>query len=304
MIDIVIVNWNGGGFIVDCINSINASGSQIIAKIIVVDNNSSDGSECKVENLPNVHLVRLKDNYGFSRACNIGATKSNSKYLLFLNPDTIVYPKTLKRVLLFMNDKKNSNIAICGVQQRNRDGYISRHSARCPSLSSLFHTTVGLSVIFPKLGYIMKEWNHINSRKVDHVIGSFYFIRRSVFNELQGFDERFFMYLEDLDLSCRAKKIGWSSMYLSDVYIEHFCGGSSQQVKSYRLFYSLRSRLIYVEKHFGKLGFFIILMGIFSVEFLLRLIKALLSLSFTSFREILMGYGRLAKWIFKSQNND
>ena len=91
MIDIVIVNWNGGGFIVDCINSINASGSQIIAKIIVVDNNSSDGSECKVENLPNVHLVRLKDNYGFSRACNIGATKSNSKYLLFLNPDTIVY---------------------------------------------------------------------------------------------------------------------------------------------------------------------------------------------------------------------
>ncbi len=298
MVDIVIVNWNGGSFIRDCINSINYNNDQVVEKIIVVDNNSNDGSECEVEDLPNVHLIRLEDNYGFSRACNIGATKSDSEYLLFLNPDTIVYPGTLKRVFLFMEAKENSNIAICGVQQRNRDGCISRHSNRCPSLSALFYKTIGLSAIFPKLDYVMREWNHIDSRKVDHVIGSFYFIRRDVFNELQGFDERFFMYLEDLDLSCRAKKIGWSSMYLSDVYIEHFCGGSSQQVKSHRLFYSLRSRLLYVEKHFGKLGFFIILMGVFTVEFSLRLIKALLSFSLTSFREILMGYGRLTKWIF------
>ena len=92
-------------------------------------------------------------------------------------------------------------------------------------------------------------------------------------------------------------------MYLSDVYIKHFCGGSSQQVKSHRLFYSLRSRLLYVEKHFGKLGFFMILIGVFTVELLLRLIKASLSFSLTSFREILMGYVRLAKWVFKFQNN-
>jgi len=299
MVDIVIVNWNGGSFIRDCINSINYNNDQVVERIIVVDNNSNDGSECGVEDLPNVHLIRLEDNYGFSRACNIGATKSDSEYILFLNPDTIVYPGTLKRVFLFMDAKENSNIAICGVQQRNRDGNISRHSSRCPSLSSFFYVTMGLSAIFPELGHVMKEWSHVDSRKVDHVIGSFYFIRRNVFNELKGFDERFFMYLEDLDLSCRVKKIGWESMYLSDVSIKHFCGGSSQRVKSHRLFYSLRSRLLYVEKHFGKIGFYTILVGVFTVELLLRLIKASPSFSLTPFREILMGYVRLAKWVFK-----
>jgi|APSaa5957512622_1039677.scaffolds.fasta_scaffold30830_2 GT2 family glycosyltransferase len=301
MIDIVIVNWNGGGFIKDCIDSINYNSDRVVGKIIIVDNNSSDGSEYEVENLPNVHLIRLEDNYGFSRACNIGATKSDNKYLLFLNPDTIVYPGTLKRVFLFMEAKKNSNIAICGIQQRDRDGCISRHSNRCPSLSSFFYKTIGLSLIFHKLGHVMKEWSHTDSRKVDHIIGSFYFIRRNIFNELQGFDERFFMYLEDLDLSCRVKKIGLSSMYLSDVYIEHFCGGSSQQVKSHRLFYSLRSRLLYIEKYFGRLGFFMILSGVLTIELLLRLIKALFSFSLASVREVLLGYGKLVKWIFKSQ---
>ena len=301
MIDVIIVNWNTGNLIRDCINSINRNDSQATGKIIVVDNNSSDGSDFNVETLPNVLLVKLEGNYGFAKACNIGATKSDSKYLLFLNPDTVVYPNTLEKVYFFMESEAGSDVAICGVQQRDRDGNILRHSSRCPSLLSFFMMTIGLSKIFPKLGHIMQECMHNKSRKVDHVIGAFYFIRRNVFDELNGFDERFFMYLEDLDLSCRVKKIGLSSMYLSDVYIEHFCGGSSQQVKSHRLFYSLRSRLLYIEKYFGRLGFFMILSGVLTIELLLRLIKALFSFSLASVREVLLGYGKLVKWIFKSQ---
>lgn len=304
MVDIVIVNWNGGDFIRDCLDSINQNNDRVVSKIIVVDNNSTDGSDSYIEKLPNVHLIRLDDNFGFAKACNIGAAKSNSKYILFLNPDTVVHSGTLARASSFMDAKENSNIAICGVQQKTSDGKISRHSNRCPSLSSFFYMSIGLSRIFPRLGHVMTEWNHTDSRKVEHVIGSFYFIRRQVFQKLNGFDEQFFMYLEDLDLSCRVKECGYESMYLSDVSIEHFCGGSSRKVKSHRLYYSFRSRLIYIKKHFGMAGFYIISTSVFSIEFVLRTFKALLHFSWKSFIEVLRGYTLLIKWFFKPHNND
>ena len=304
MIDIVIVNWNSGNFIKDCISSINNYSNGLIKQIIVIDNNSTDYSDISIKGMPNVNLIKLESNYGFAKACNIGSSYSKSKYILFLNPDTIINPGVFERVFKFMEDEHNSDIGICGVQQINNEGAVSKHSNNFPTIFSFLYVTVGLATIFPKLGHEMNYWNHMDSRQVDHVIGSFYFIRRKVFKKAKGFDERFFVYLEDLDLSYRVKKMGWKSMYLSDVNIKHYCGGSSRNAKSNRLFYSIRSRLLYVEKHFGKSSFFIILLATFTFELSLRLIKALASFSLTIFREILMSYLSLAKWFFKSQNSD
>jgi len=301
MIDIVIVNWNAGKYIHSCIESIHKNSDGLINQIIVVDNNSSDSSDAAIENMSKVRLIKLQKNLGFAKACNIGATYAKSNYLLFLNPDTIIYPGVFVRVYSFMVNEDNAQIAICGVQQINREGEVSRHCCRKPTKCSFIYLTIGFSIIFPKLGHLMQDWNHSDSRQVDHVIGSFYFIRRKIFEGLQGFDERFFVYLEDLDLSIRVKKLGWKIMYLSDVSIKHFCGGSSQQIKSRRLFYSLRSRLLYVEKHYGIFFYLMILFAIFSIELILRLTQSLVRLSFMSCMEILKSYWYLAIWVVRTK---
>ena len=99
----------------------------------------------------------------------------------------------------------------------------------------------------------MSEWDHATNRDVDQVIGAFFLIRRTVFEALNGFDERFFVYFEEVDVSYRARQAGWRSVYLATARAFHAGGGTSQQVKAARLFYSLRSRLLYGFKHFSRL---------------------------------------------------
>jgi GT2 family glycosyltransferase len=301
MIDIVIVNWNSGNFIKDCISSINNYSNGLIKQIIVIDNNSTDYSDISIKGMPNVNLIKLESNYGFAKACNIGSSYSKSKYILFLNPDTTVYSGVFERVFAFMEDKNNIRTGICGVQQINKNKDISRHSNTFPTIFSYVFMITGLSNVFPRLGHVMKYWDHKESRKVDHVIGSFYFIRSAVFEMANGFDERFFMYLEDLDLSYRVKELGWDSMYLSDVKIMHYAGGSSKRVKAKRLFYSMQSRLLYVEKYFGKKSYFLVLMLIFSFGFLIRLFQALIKISPNLLKETVSGFYQLGIWIMSKK---
>jgi hypothetical protein len=110
---------------------------------------------------------------------------------------------------------------------------------------------VGIDRLVPSSGYVMSDWAHDETRLVDHVIGAFYLIRRDVFERLGGFDERFFVYLEDLDLSQRVRAAGGKCMYAADAIAHHVGGGTTQSIKSTRLFYSVRSRLQFSSKHFG-----------------------------------------------------
>lgn len=250
MLNIIIVNWNAGPHLKNCVDSITKFGGGHVEKIIVVDNGSVDGSETSVEACPNVTLIRTGENLGFGKACNLGAERATSDYLLFLNPDAALFEGTLTTVVNFMYEPANQGVGICGVQLIEENGQISRSCARFPSASGLLVHAVGLDRIFPILGHLMAEWDHLNDRQVDHVIGAFFFVRRSLFEQLHGFDERFFVYLEDLDFSYRAHQAGWHSFYLTDVQAFHSGGGTSRQVKAHRLFYSLRSRLFYGFKHF------------------------------------------------------
>ena len=240
---IVVVNWNSGLHLRDCIDSISQHGSRSVEQVIVVDNGSVDGSDVSVEKMPNVTLVRAGANLGFGKACNLGAQKVKSEYLLFLNPDAALYADTLPKALAFMRDPVNAKVGICGVQLRDETGHISRSCARFPSALGFVAHAIGLDRFFPRLGHFMAEWDHAQTRQVDHVIGAFFLVRRDLFDALHGFDERFFVYLEDLDFSHRAHQTGWLSVYLADAQAFHVGGGTSNQVKARRLFYSLRSRL-------------------------------------------------------------
>ncbi|EMR11901.1 glycosyl transferase family protein [Methylophaga lonarensis MPL] len=251
---IVIVNWNAGHQLADCVHSILAHGDDLVSKIIVVDNGSVDGSLEKIHGLPGVVVIRTGKNLGFAAACNIGATEADSTYLLFLNPDTRLQERSLSVPLAFMDRAENAGVGICGIQLVDEQGEVSRSCARFPTLGRLSAPAIGLDKLpgLDGIGMHMLEWDHQHSRQVDHVIGAFYLIRKAVFEACEGFDERFFVYLEDLDLSFRAKQAGWDSWYLTEARAFHAGGGTSRQVKAKRLFYSLSSRLLYGFKHFSR----------------------------------------------------
>lgn len=299
MIDIVIVNWNSGALINSCIESIHKHQDGVIKKIIVVDNGSTDGSDSSLENFPLVTLVRAKYNLGFAKACNLGAQHTTNEFILFLNPDTVIYRNTFRKVLNFMSEPSQQTFGICGIQLIDKEKKVLRHCSRIPKPNSFIFHALGIDRVFPKLGYVMDEWDHLATQEVDHVIGAFYFVRRFVFEKLNGFDERFFVYLEDIDFSTRAQEIGWGCIYYSDVRAHHLCGGSSRKIKSKRLFYSVRSRLLYSLKHFTLFNSAKIFIVTILIEPLTRAIWAARLMSFESLRESIMAYGHLLNWIYK-----
>lgn len=144
--------------------------------------------------------------------------------------------------------------------------------------------------MFLLLSTHMSEWDHAKTCEVDHVIGAFYLIRSSLFQLLGGFDRRFFVYLEDLDLSLRAHQAGWQSVYLANAQAFHAGGGTSRQVKAHRIFYSLRSRLLYGFKHFSSINAWILFLVTLGLEPFARLIFALAKGNFQDAKYTVKGY--------------
>jgi len=254
-IDIIIVNWNAGEQLHACLQSIKSASTSgfRVDRVVVVDNGSNDGSLIGIESLSlPIKIIRNSINRGFGAACNQGAEDCESQYVLFLNPVTILYESSLVVPLTFMNDEANKNVGICGIQLVDENRHITRTCARFPNFARFAAQSIGISKIpgFTGSAVHMADWDHSSNNSVDHVIGAFYLIRRSVFETLKGFDERFFVYLEDIDLSYRANELGWQVMYLTGAQAFHAGGGTSRAVLARRLFYSLRSRLLFGFKHF------------------------------------------------------
>jgi hypothetical protein len=143
----------------------------------------------------------------------------------------------------------------------------------------------------------MTTWDHRESRAVDHVMGAFYLIRRRLFESLKGFDERFFVYLEDLDLSYRAYQAGWHSFYLAEIKAYHKGGGTSEQIKSVRLFYSLRSRILYGFKHFRRWTASGLMLGTLFLEPLIRSSWSLARFTLRELSETMQAYWMLWRGI-------
>ena len=297
LVDIVIVNWNAGLLLRQCLESIVIDRDGfVLDRVIVVDNASSDGSLDGLEkiSLP-LTLIRNPENKGFAAACNQGAQGSRADYLLFLNPDTRLFADSLSVPLAFMEAPPNKTVGICGIQLLDDSGNVSRSCARFPTPAMFYSRILGLARLFP--GYFsdhfMAEWGHDENREVDHVIGAFYMVRRRLFEQLGGFDERFFVYLEDIDFSYRAKKSGWKSYYLAETQAYHKGGGTSEQIKAKRLFYSLRSRIRYGYKHFSRSQATMLLLATLLLEPLTRLALNALQGSYKDARETISGYRML-----------
>jgi hypothetical protein len=297
-LDVVIVNWNAGDQLRDCLESIETTRRDgfRLNSVVVVDNASTDGSaDCLDDiDLPLV-VIRNDQNRGFAAACNQGAKDSKAEYLLFLNPDTRLFEDSLIKPLAFMEQPENYKIGITGIQLVNENGQISRNCARFLTPSILFSKMFGLNMLFPRYfpSYFMNEWGHGETREVDHVMGAFFMIRRKLFETMGGFDERFFVYLEDLDLSYRANNAGWKTVYLADAQAYHKGGGTSEQVKATRMSYSLRSRILYGYKHFGWFPATLLMAGTLFLEPFSRLALAIGRGSGREAKETFKGYAML-----------
>lgn len=304
MIDIVIVNWNAGAQLQDCIESVRNFHDGLLGKCIVVDNGSTDGSTDFLLNAHDVDLVLTGQNLGFAKACNLGAARGSADMVLFLNPDARLLPHSLTGAQSFLQDPENESVGIVGVQLIGEDGAVQRTCARTPTPFRILSKSLGLTAIFKSTDFQMGEWAHTETRKVDQVIGAFFLIRRTLFCQLNGLDERFFMYFEEVDLSYRAAQLGHHSLYVADVQAFHKGNGVSEQVKAHRLFYSLRSRILYAFKHFSNPAALLIATATLAVEPFSRLVFLLLRGRVGEIRDLGRGYQMLWGWALSRLTRD
>ena len=293
-VDIIIVNWNAGDQLVHCLRSIAEHGGAQVRRVFVVDNGSTDGSDdIDMPDLP-LEIIRTGQNLGFGRACNLAAQRCRAPFLLFLNPDAELHAGALAGAVNHALSE-GDRVGVVGIRLVGRDGIAHRHCARFPDWHSFIGNSLGLTRIarrwFPPVTMI--EFDHLETRPIEHVMGAFYLIRRDLFVELGGFDEDFFVYLEDLDLSRRVAKTGRKTHYLADVTAYHKQGGTSEQVRAHRLFYALQSNIIYAFKHLPRRQAYAVTMVTLVIEPVSRLGRAVLRLSIDEFRFTLSGFGML-----------
>ena len=245
-LSIVILNYNVRYFLELCLKSVEAAIAEIDAEIIVVDNNSPDDSCEMVQTLfPNVKLIQNELNSGFSKGNNIGVTEARGEFLCILNPDTVVAEDTFTTLLAFANTTKDVGIIGC----RLIDGYgrylpESKRNVPTPLVS------------FKKIFVSSNSYyaNHLKEHdigNVDILVGAFMIIKKAIYESIGGFDEDYFMYGEDIDLSYKVLKAGFQNKYFGQATIIHFKGESTPKDRIFRKrFYDAMH--IFYRKHFKK----------------------------------------------------
>lgn len=255
-ISVIIVNYNVKYFLEQCLYSVQAALGKTKGQVIVVDNNSTDESIQYLQpKFPFVQFIANKENTGFAKACNQGLAIATGEYILFLNPDTIVPEDCFEKCIAFFNTTPDAGAL--GIKMIDGGGKFLKESKRSfPSpLTSLFKLS-GLSSLFPKskmfaryhLGHLDNNQNH----EVSVLAGAFMMIRKSILDKIGGFDETFFMYGEDIDLSYRIQQAGYKNYYFADSTIVHFKGESTKKgsMNYVHMFYNAMS--IFVRKHYGQ----------------------------------------------------
>jgi GT2 family glycosyltransferase len=251
-LSVIIVSFNVSDFLKQCLLSVRRASENIDCEIFVVDNNSMDDS-CNMvtREFPEVVLINNKTNWGYSVANNQAIKLSKGRYVLLLNPDTIVEHDTLERCISFMDI--NEKAGALGVRMVNGEGQFLPESKRAlPDPKTEFFKAFGFSFLFPdsKL-YNRYYFTHVDTyltAPVEVISGAFMFLRKEALNKTGLLDEDFFMYGEDIDMSYRLLQSGFSNYYFADTQIIHFKGKSSQPYKYTDIIHFYNAMRIYIMK--------------------------------------------------------
>ena len=267
-LSIIIVNYNVKYFLEQCLYSVLQAGKGMEHEVIVVDNASEDGSLDRLQPLfPSVQFIANKENTGFAKANNQALALAKGEFILFLNPDTILPEDAFEKSIAFM--QAHPDAGALGVRMIDGAGNFLKESKRAfPSPATSFFKLSGLTSHFPASRlfgrYYLGHLDEHTTQPVDVLAGAFMLLPRRVTNITAGFDELFFMYAEDVDLSYRVQQAGFVNYYFPEITIVHFKGESTKKgnLQYVRLFYKAMSQ--FVKKHYGgtKAGLYVFLINL------------------------------------------
>lgn len=259
---ISIVTYNSKNVLKDCIDSIAATIKGISYELIVVDNCSEDGTAALVKEFyPSINLIENRDNVGFGRAHNQAFKVSMGRYFLILNPDTIVFPEAVNKMVKFMDGNDRAGVVGCKIFWDNDKNFmfpdLRIHSLKTALFQftpfCLFFPNSALSRWYWKSAYAL--WNAKKPIEVEGITGGLMLVRRKLFESVGMFDENFFLFFEEHDLLKRIRKAGWKIFYLPDAEIQHYyeesCRNCSFDIS--KVYWT--SALYYYKKHYRFFGY-------------------------------------------------
>lgn len=254
LLSVIIVNYRVYPYLADCIQSVQQAVSGTELEIIVVDNEAEHKAIHAIQTwFPDVKVIVNLTNNGFSRANNQALTICKGEYVLFLNPDTLLPPDALRQCVDYL--RANVHVGGVGVRMVNQAGAFLPESKRAfPTPLTAFFKLSGLSALFPRSAvfnrYAMGNLDDRDNHRVEVLAGAFLMTRKTILDRLKGFDERFFMYGEDVDLSKRIVELGYENHYLGSVTILHYKGASTNKQGRLYNHYFYESMKLFVEKYY------------------------------------------------------
>ncbi len=260
-LSILIVNWNTRDLLAGCLRSITdyrlkiedpaSSIFNLQSEIIVIDNASADGSAAMVrERFPWVKLIENAENVGFARANNLGIRMAQGRYVLLLNPDTVVHPGALAALVAFMD--AHPAAGACGPRLLNGDGSLQPACHPMLTPGREFWRLLFLERLWPRATYPLARWDAVTPRRVEVIKGACLLLRREALDQVGPLDENYFMYTEEVDLCCRLARAGWELWYVPAAAVTHYGEGSSKQAAEAMYIQLYRSKVQFYRKFGGE----------------------------------------------------
>ncbi|MCL4507643.1 MAG: glycosyltransferase family 2 protein [Chloroflexi bacterium] len=283
-LSIIIVNWNTLDLLIQCLDSIYNAAPEIKLETFVVDNASTDGSVVAVRELyTQVQLIANTENVGFARANNQAISQATGRYILLLNPDTLVIPGALETLFEFMDQRTDAGAV--GARILNPDRTLQTSCYPALTLSREFWRLMHLDVVAPYGIYRMNEWTTDTPRRVDSVLGACLMIRREVISRIGLLDPDYFFTAEEIDLCRRICKGGWHIYWVPRAQIIHYGGQSSKLAPAKSFLHLYHGKVLYFRKQHGALAAMLYKLVLFMTTLLRLLISPLAWLERRSRRE-------------------
>jgi hypothetical protein len=292
-LSVIIVNWNVRDLLAECLRSLERHHGTLQLEVIVVDSASSDGSVTMLqEEFPWVRLLASPQNIGFVGGNNAGLALAQGRYLLLLNPDTVVHPHALATMVAYL--ESHPQVGIVGPHTLNPDGTYQSTRRRFPSLL--------LAILEDSAPRPWRDWFTARDLpdegmvEVDWVQGSALLARREVYQQLGGLNSEYVMFFEETDWCQQAKRHGWQVYYLGNAYITHYGGGSTDQVVVRKHVHYQFSKLRYFRRYHGWLAAWLLRLGLilsYSLQVLIEAVKLALQHKPFLRRERIAVYGQV-----------
>ena len=269
-VSIIIVNYNTKELLFNCITSIIEQTIKIEYEIIVVDNYSTDGTQMLIKNMfPKIHFIESKYNMGFGLANNLGVSAAKGEFLFLLNSDTILIENSIKILYDFFNtNERTLNLGVLGALLVDEDLVINGFGSHFPTCKNEINKML-CKIPLLKSFFIQTMKNDFNTKEgyfpVDYVIGADIFMKKELFEKLEGFSNYFFMYYEESDLQKRIENLGFNQYVTTATKIIHLEDGSGKSIKSYsnkKRIIVHQSKNIYLKRNDNKYFYFYVVLDL------------------------------------------